>query len=137
MSKHMLSDSNSINNFNPFVMGVFSLPGASRKPHEFEKFPISVQEETFPDDNDTSPMCDYGITAGDNTIDMCRPPGVGLCSLSRPLLPERNIDRGLVDKANYKKSKVKKSKVTKVTGFPTEAAMAALIVFLILLIALR
>jgi hypothetical protein len=136
MSKHMLSDSNTINDFNPYVMGVFSLPGASRKPHEFEKFPMPVQEETFPDDMETSPICDYGITAGDNTIDMCRPPtGAGTtCSLSRPLLPERNIDRGFVDSVNRVK-KVKK--VKKVNEFSTEAAMVAFIVFVILLVALR
>ena len=45
MSRHMLSDSNTINDFNPFVMGDFSLPGASRKPQEFDKFPLPVQEE--------------------------------------------------------------------------------------------
>ena len=92
MSKDMLSDNNTINDFNPYVMGDFSLPGASRKPQDFDRHPLPVQEKKFPVEH-RSPMCEYGITAGDQTIDMCRPSKPN-CSLSRPLLPGRNIDRG-------------------------------------------
>ena len=106
MSRHMLSDDNTINDFNPYVMGDFSLPGAIGKPQPFGKFPVPVQENG--DKDETSPICDYGITSGWRTIDMCRPPEPN-CSLSRPLLPGRNIDRGFT--ANVKKvfDEVKKS----------------------------
>ena len=91
MSAHMLSDANTINDFNPFVMGDFSLPGASRKPHAFEMH-TTPKEPPAPKDP-TSPICDYGITAGWRTIDMCRPQEPN-CPLSRPLVPGRNIDYG-------------------------------------------
>ena len=130
MSRHMLSDSNTINDFNPFVMGDFSLPGASRKPQEFDKFPLPVQEEKFPVDKN-SPICDYGITAGDKTIDMCRP-GKPNCPLSRPLLPGRNIDRGFTDFANKIYCGVEN------TGKQCGLSITMMIViFLILLIALQ
>lgn len=91
MSANMLSDANTINDFNPFVMGDFSLPGASRKPHAFEMH-TAPKEPPAPKEP-TSPICDYGITAGWRTIDMCRPQEPN-CPLSRPLVPGRNIDYG-------------------------------------------
>jgi hypothetical protein len=93
MSKDMLSDSNTINDFNPYVMGDFSLPGASRKPQEFDRHPLPQQVASDPFAAQPSVMCEYGITAGDKTIDMCRP-GTPNCPLSRPFVPGRNIDRG-------------------------------------------
>ncbi len=95
MSKYMLSDSNTINDFNPFVMGDMSLPGASRQPQVFDRHPLphQVEKEEATFSRDKSVMCDYGITAGSKTIDMCRPSEPN-CPLSRPLLPGRNIDRG-------------------------------------------
>lgn len=108
MSKHMLSDTNTINDFNPYVMGDFSLPGASRQPHAFDSYPTApVQMNTYHVDEE-SPLCSYGITAGDNTIDMCRPPAPN-CPLSRPLLPGRNIDRGFTVSSPDEKKKVKGS----------------------------
>ena len=106
MSKDMLDDTNTINDFNPYVMGDFSLPGASRQPHAFDSYPTAPVEmnPTFPVDEE-SPLCSYGITAGDNTIDMCRPVAPN-CPLSRPLLPGRNIDRGFT----VEKKKVEKKK---------------------------
>lgn len=131
MSKAMLSDSNTINDFNPYVMGDFSLPGASRKPQEFDRHPLPVQEKKFPVDH-RSPICDYGITAGDQTIDMCRPPKPN-CSLSRPLLPGRNIDRGFtVFIDNVKKSAEKVAEKTCGLTIPM-----MIVIFLILLIAVR
>lgn len=124
MSRHMLSDSNTMNDFNPYVMGDFSLPGASRKPHAFEMHTAPAQEKVFPEDR-TSPLCDYGITAGDNTIDMCRPVAPN-CSLSRPLVPGRNIDRGFTVPE-------KSRKVRKVP----EMLVLLLLIVLILLIAVR
>lgn len=131
MSKDMLSDDNTINDFNPYVMGTFSLPGASRKPQEFDRHPLPVQEEKLSEDHQ-SPMCDYGITAGNRTIDMCRP-GKPNCSLSRPLLPGRNIDRGFtVMVQNVKKGAEKIAEKTCGISIPM-----MIIIFLILLIAVR
>ena len=127
----MLSDSNTINDFNPYVMGDFSLPGASRKPQEFDRFPLPVQEKTFPLD-EKSPLCEYGITAGDKTVDMCRPTKPN-CSLSRPLIPGRNIDRGFT--TMFKNVEKVAEKVAEKTCGLTIPMM--LIIFLILLIALR
>ena len=93
MSKQMLSDSNTINDFNPYTQGVMSLPGTSRQPQMFDRHPLPHQVEKDPFETRPSVMCDYGITAGSKTIDMCRPPKPN-CSLSRPLVPGRNIDKG-------------------------------------------
>lgn len=101
MSANMLSDANTINDFNPFVMGAFSLPGASRKPHAFVAHPVPEKEVAFPVDEE-SPMCDYGITAGWRTIDMCRPQEPN-CPMSRPLVPGRNIDHGFTEKCRKEK----------------------------------
>lgn len=96
MSRHMLHDSNNINGFNPYVMGDISLPGAIGKPHPMGKFPTPIKEHEGVKE-ERSPICDYGITSGWRTVDMCRPPKPN-CSLSRPLLPGRNIDRGFTIK---------------------------------------
>lgn len=131
MSKDMLSDSNTINDFNPYVMGDFSLPGASRQPQAFDRHPLPRQEsDQFVDKE--SPICDYGITAGSKTIDMCRPPKPN-CSLSRPLVPGRNIDRGFttLKKGTEKVLEKVAEKACSLT-FPK-----MLLIFLILLIALR
>lgn len=131
MSRHMLSDTNTINDFNPYVMADFSLPGASRKPQEFDTFPLPVHEKKFPDD-EKSPMCEYGITAGDRTTDMCRPTKPN-CPLSRPLLPGRNIDRGFT--MLFKNvEKVVEKVVEKTCGLTIPMMF---IIFLILLIALQ
>jgi len=126
----MLSDSNTINDFNPYVVGDFSLPGASRKPQAFDTHPLPKQEKK-PIADENSPICEYGITAGDRTIDMCRPP-VPNCSLSRPLVPGRNIDRGFTTMFVKQVNDAKKSVERVVTReFPI-----VFIIFLILLIAI-
>lgn len=134
MSRHMLNDNNTINDFNPYVMGEFSLPGAIGKPQAFGKFPDIVKETTDIHD-ETSPICDYGITSGWRTIDMCRPPKPN-CSLSRPLLPGRNIDRGFTDSLKKVYSDVKKS--VEHTGKQCGLNIYVyIILFLILLVAVR
>jgi len=81
----------------------FSLPGAWSAPFSFASYqgtlgntgdgnvPCAVEPSC---DTAKSPICSYGITAGDNTIDMCRPPPPN-CPMSRPLVPERNIEPGM------------------------------------------
>jgi hypothetical protein len=128
----MLSDSNTINDFNPYVMGDFSLPGASRQPQAFDRHPLPRQESD-PFVHKESPICDYGITAGSKTIDMCRPSKPN-CSLSRPLVPGRNIDRGFTTTFKQETKKVMEKVAEKACSltFPK-----MLLIFLILLIALR
>ena len=128
MSKHMLSDSNTINDFNPYVMGDFSLPGASRKPQAFDRHPLPAQKRE-PVVDEKSPLCEYGITAGDRTVDMCRPPKPN-CSLSRPLLPGRNIDRGFTVARVVEEAKKSVEKTVEQTS-----VQVWFIIFLILLIA--
>ena len=125
----MLDDNNTINDFNPFVQRDISLPGARRKPQEFDIHPLPRQISDDPFESKRSVMCDYGITVGSKTIDMCRPKKSD-CPLSRPLIPGRNIDTGFTVR---EKSEMKKCKET-----PDQVNMSALvsITCLILLIAI-
>lgn len=134
MSKDMLSDSNTINDFNPYVMGDMSLPGASRQPQMFDRHPLPHQVEKDPFETRQSVICDYGITAGSKTIDMCRPTEPN-CPLSRPLLPGRNIDRGFTVKKMIEGIKHNTDVLAeRVCGITLPMLV---VIFLILLIALR
>lgn len=92
MSKYMLDDTNLINDINPFVMFDFSLPGERLSPHAFAERSTEIVKDDTPEETE-SPICGYGITAGDKTIDMCRPVKPN-CPLNRGLYPGRNIDTG-------------------------------------------
>ena len=88
MSEYMLNDQAAINNINPFVEFDFSLPGAWSKPPTYgvmDKETPEVEEE------EESPACDLGITAGDRTIDWCRRPKPN-CPLNRMWEPQRLWD---------------------------------------------
>jgi len=80
----MLDDKTTMDDTNPFVD---FMPGSSRQPHEFGEYtgPVDEPEE----EPYKSPACDVV------TRNVGRP---GYreeeCSLSRPLLPGRNIDKG-------------------------------------------
>ena len=89
MSKYMLSDQASIDKINPYVANEFSLPGSSRRPNSFSPHK-KAEEEGMPKDEHI--ICEYGVTAGDKTVDFCK--GGNTCELSRPLIPGRNIDLG-------------------------------------------
>ena len=89
MSKHMLSDQASINKTNPYVSGEFSLPGSSRRPNSFAPHK-QIKEGGMPESEHI--MCEYGVTAGDKTVDFCK--GKSACELSRSAIPGRNIDLG-------------------------------------------
>tara|TARA_Y100000401_G_scaffold74069_1_gene60041 strand:- start:204 stop:584 length:381 start_codon:yes stop_codon:yes gene_type:complete len=84
MSELMLDDKTIMDDTNPFVD---FMPGSSRQPHEFGEYtgPVDEPEE----EPYKSPACDVV------TRNVGRP---GYreeeCSLSRPLLPGRNIDKG-------------------------------------------
>lgn len=94
MSSFMLDDKNTINDINPYVVRDFSLPGSLRRSSDFADF---VDEYKGQEKNsfvgNTSPICDYGITAGDRTGDLC----MGGCKgvpKNKVLHPRRNIDKG-------------------------------------------
>ena len=89
MSKHMLSDQASINKINPYVSGEFSLPGSSRRPNSFAPHK-QIKEDGMPESEHI--ICEYGVTAGDKTVDFCK--GKSACELSRSAIPGRNIDLG-------------------------------------------
>ena len=84
----MLSDSDIIDQVNPFVD---EPPGTWSKPYDM------VQYKELFDDSDAdeaSPICDFGKTAGDRTIDFCEP-GVPNCPMSRELEPTQRVDPDL------------------------------------------
>ena len=84
MSELMLDDKTTMDDTNPFVD---FMPGSSRQPHEFGEYKRPVDEPE--EEPYKSPACDVV------TRNVGRP---GYreeeCSLSRPLLPGRNIDKG-------------------------------------------
>ncbi len=87
MSQLMLDDKNTINDINPFVDPEnFFPPGSSKHVVDFQKY---KPEEQDPEEEYKSPACDV-LSKGVGR------PGYREeeCSLSRPLIPGRNIDRG-------------------------------------------
>ena len=99
MSELMLDDKTTMDDTNPFVN---FMPGSSRHPHAFGEYtgPVDEPEE----DPYKSPACDVV------TRNVGRP-GYRKeeCSLSRPLLPGRNIDKGFTVPKNV----IDMEKVTK------------------------
>jgi len=90
-----MNDAIAIDKINPGVFGEFSMPGTWSDP-----YPFTVQSNPKPEPPVhtttafSSPMCDWGITYGDNTATLCIPPEK-TCPLDRGLIPERNIEPGL------------------------------------------
>ena len=102
MSQLMLDDQNTMNDINPFTnVDNFFPPGTSKHTLDFQKYKSPDHEEG--QEEYISPAC--GVLSK----------GVGRpgyrkeeCALSRPLLPRRNIDRGLTvtEKNEIKANKV-------------------------------
>ena len=87
MSEVMLDDKNTMDDINPFVN---FMPGTSRQPYEFGKYSAPMGE---PDEEIyKSPAC--GVISKN-----VGRPGYRSeeCSLSRPLIPGRTIDRGFTN----------------------------------------
>jgi hypothetical protein len=83
----MLDDKNTMDDINPFLE---FMPGTSRQPHAFGKYTETVnepEEELY-----KSPACD--IVSKNVGRPGYREEN---CSLSRPLLPGRNIDKGFTN----------------------------------------
>ena len=87
MSELMLDDKNTMDDMNPFVN---FMPGSSRQPHAFGKYTEPVDEPE--EEPYKSPACDV-------VSKNVGRPGYREeeCSLSRPLLPGRNIDKGFTN----------------------------------------
>ena len=89
----MLNDEDAINDVNPFVSRDFSLPGGVRQTGDFEDF-TELRYEPGIAKKEKSVYCDYGLCAESTSQ----------CSLSRPVHPRRNIDKGFTD--NDRKFKI-------------------------------
>jgi hypothetical protein len=89
----MLTDEEAIDRVNPFVSHDFSLPGGVRQTGNFEDFTEIKSEKGIPAP-ERSVYCDYGLCAESSSQ----------CSLSRPVHPRRNIDKGFTN--NDRKIKV-------------------------------
>ena len=97
-----VSDLNLLDKINPFVVGEMNMPGTWSDPYPYSEYYLKREK---PDsqiacavepscDTSQSPICKSNLTAGDRTIDMCRPTAPN-CPMSRLLVPERNIDPGM------------------------------------------
>ena len=85
MSKHMISDQNTINDINPFVLIDFSLPGSAGTPYPFAPYQKPVEKiET----EEPSVACKFHRKVGG--ANFCADPK-GNCPMSRLVLPERVI----------------------------------------------
>lgn len=94
MSKYMLSDKNTMNKINPFVMSDFSLPGSWSEP------------KPYSDDVSTPPqICSEGISAGDRASDVCSVIEPN-CPMSRLLEPTRDYEYDIIKEVPMKKKKV-------------------------------
>jgi len=102
MSSYMLSDQDTIDDINPFVVRDFSLPGGVRQTPDFADHAKDVHGKKDIEYTRLSPICDVAKTSGDRTVDFCtggRQPG---CPLRTPLHPRRNIDYGFTRDARMK-----------------------------------
>ena len=111
------ADSALIDNINPLVwVKEFNLPGTWSDPYPYAEYvPEQTQVNSVPCavepscDTAKSPICDFGVSAGDGTIGMCMPTPPN-CPMSRRLVPMRNIDPGMwVYNKEDRKSKTKSS----------------------------
>ena len=91
MSNLMLDDKNAMDDINPFTDPEnFFPPGTSKHTLDFKKYKAPVQEEQ---EEYVSPACDM-LSKGVGRLGYRSDE----CTLSRPLLPGRNIDRGFTVK---------------------------------------
>jgi hypothetical protein len=82
----MLSDSDIIDNVNPFVE---NMPGAWSKPYDFAHYK-ELKEPAF-ESGMEDPSCEIALTAGDKQIDWCQPRKPN-CPMSRELEPTQRVD---------------------------------------------
>ena len=86
MSKYMLSDENTINEINPFVVSDFSLPGGWSEPQPYVDDTVDSKVH----------IASEGIVAGYRTIDSVAAIKPN-CPMSRPLEPVRSHDSDIIN----------------------------------------
>ena len=91
----MLVDSNTINHFNPFVVGDMSLPGTYNDPYEYSEGSVVDTMVRNDFEEPLSNICDVARTAGDGTVNWCNGKGkkFNKCG-NKPFYPQRFIDPG-------------------------------------------
>ena len=109
----MLNDEDAINDVNPFVSRDFSLPGGVRQTGDFDDF-TEIRSENGITAPERSVYCDYGLCVESTSQ----------CSLSRPVHPRRNIDKGFTN--NDRKFKIPQV-VVGVANNPKMSIIGALI----------
>ena len=110
MSNYMINDSNAINDWNPFVVGDFNLPGTWSAAWPYSR--VNVVKDPVEEAMEPSPACSYGITSamgsflrGGSFCGLQKEPIIS-CPMSRPLVPEQLYDEGRW--TLYPKSKTQK-----------------------------
>ena len=84
-----------MNKINTFVVGdQMSLPGAWSNPYPFESHSSDKESADELSSEEQSPICVGHISAGDNTIALCKPSPPN-CPMSRYLEPQRDINPGM------------------------------------------
>jgi len=134
----MLSDENTINDVNPYVVGgEMSLPGTVRQIGHFADFTREVRPEGYGvPEQERSPMCDVATTAGHRTIELCRPRKPN-CALKRPLHPKRNLDLGYTSgRARMSPSPRKKIAMEIVKNNPMKVSWLVILTLVVILILL-
>lgn len=132
MSKFMLNDSNAINDWNPFVVGDFNLPGTWSSPYKYSRtldLPSKLDKDHIPE---PSPICEFGVTSALGSFlrggTFCDPPYKKSpkvsCPMTRPLVPEQNYEPGMWTYQGEMDSGI----------FPPNADRAVLITFLVVMI---
>ena len=122
MSRYMLSDENTINEINPFVVSDFSLPGGWSEPQPYVD--DIVDSKVY--------IASQGIVAGDRTIDSVADIKPN-CTMSRPLEPVRSHDSDII-KVPAKVIKAASSSLSKVSNSPDMLLYIALGIVVVLLI---
>ena len=101
MSEYMLSDSNTINDYNPFVVGEMNLPGAWSADWPYSEHQDPFEKAMGPDKEQGSPICDWGVTAANGSFlrggSFCGlgQEGAVSCPMTRNLVPEQLTDPGI------------------------------------------
>ena len=129
MSQLMLDDEKVMSDVNPFANKEnFFPPGTSRKQNDYKKHKPPVDE---PEEEYVSPACGI-LTMGVGRLGYRK----DKCSLSRPLIPGRNIDHGMTqrERADWDKSYVKKEvKQNEISPSTTLISITCLILLIAIL----
>ncbi len=129
MSQLMLDDEKVMSDVNPYAdKKNFFPPGTSRKQNDYKKYKPPVDE---PEEEYVSPACDV-LTMGVGRLGYRK----DKCSLSRPLIPGRNIDHGMThrERMDFDKSEVKKEvKQNEISTSTTLISITCLILLIAIL----